>query len=669
MIYLFDNNERLIQIVRKTAILSAEQKLVLTDEYYVNDQLIVEMTALDDDLLAQVEFLAIADKEEQYKFNLYWLAKEETTDNVTTLYGTQSAIEELRKTIVKDKRPENRGARFVIDDLLQGTNWRASYVADTGTRSTNFYYVSVFEALKKVCDVWGLEMQFHAEIENNRIGARHIEFKQKIGKSEGARVVYGHNALSILKEVERLEIVTALIGRGKALEVSSAEENESGQAGYGRKLTFEDVVWRKAGGKPVDKPQGQNYVEIPEATAKYGVPIPNGTKRPKVGVVEIEEEDAERLLQRTYETLVEKCRPQATFKTTTLYLDGDIGDTVRVVRPDRHIDYDTRIFEITHDRLTGKPSHIKLGDRLIESNSKRESRLTSDTIKAMDEHLKPMIDEVIKSIPSANGYNRNWRTKERPPASEVKVNDNWLQPDPEHEGHTIHFVWDGEDWLEVMRTHKYAVAEKKIADLEEQAGKLQESIGDIDDLRKKINDTSVDNKLVTEIVGHDGKMKYSKNRLNLDLQPNELLTFEEGRLVIKHNGLGFIPGHTYTISFTMEELERPHSRINIQTATNATVTLTPQVNRRYPTKHGAVHSKVYHDTYLVTVQFAGKAPIVLTKQLQSDWSIRIDLHDLEPHIQQRIVGAKIETMITNNNAIYSYGYYGSLVDSVKIGEW
>lgn len=669
MIYLFDNNEQLIHIVRGTSILSTEQKLVLTDEYYVNDQLIVEMTALDDDLLAQVEFLAIADREQKHNFNLYWLAKEETTNNVTTLYGTQSAIEELRKTIVKDKRPENRGARFVVDDLLQGTNWRASYVADTGTRSTNFYYASVFEALKKVCDVWGLEMRFHAEIENNRIGARHIEFKQKIGKSVGARVVYGHNALSILKEVERLEIVTALIGRGKALEVSSAEENESGQAGYGRKLTFEDVVWRKTDGKPVDKPQGQNYVEIPEATAKYGVPIPNGTKRPKVGVVEIEEEDAEHLLQRTYETLVEKCRPQATFKTTTLYLDGDIGDTVRVVRPDRNIDYDTRIFEITHDRLTGKPSHIKLGDRLIESNSKRESRLTSDVIKAMDEHLKPTIDEVIKSIPSANGYNRNWRTTEQPPASEVKVNDNWFQPDPEHEGHTIHFVWDGEDWLEVMRTHKYAVAEKKIADLEKQAGKLQESIGDIDDLRKKINDTSVDNKLVTEIVGHDGKMKYSKNRLDLDLQPNELLTFEEGRLVIKHNGLGFIPGHTYTISFTMEEVERPHSRVNVQTTTNATVTLQPQVNRRYPTKHGAVHSKVYHDTYLVTIQLAGKAPIVLTKQLQSDWSIRIDLHDLEPHIQQRIVGAKINTTVTNNSAIHAYGHYGSLVDSVKIGEW
>ncbi|WP_193434525.1 phage tail spike protein, partial [Streptococcus suis] len=99
-------------------------------------------------------------------------------------------------------------------DLLAGTNWQARFVGETAPHSTNFYYTSVFDALKKVCVVWDLEMQFFVEMNGNRIGARYIDFKQKIGQAVGKRVVYGHNALQILQEVERTNIFTALVGRG-----------------------------------------------------------------------------------------------------------------------------------------------------------------------------------------------------------------------------------------------------------------------------------------------------------------------------------------------------------------------------------------------------------------------------------------------------------------------
>ena len=74
-------------------------------------------------------------------------------------------------------------------------------------------------ALKKMCMAFGIEMQFFVEITTNRIGARYIEFRKRTGKSVGKRVVYGHNALKIVKEVEKTNTITALIGRGKGEEV------------------------------------------------------------------------------------------------------------------------------------------------------------------------------------------------------------------------------------------------------------------------------------------------------------------------------------------------------------------------------------------------------------------------------------------------------------------
>ena len=40
--------------------------------------------------------------------------------------------------------------------------------------------------------------------------------------------------------------------------------------GYGRRISFKDVEWRRTSGQPVDKPVGQEYVEIPAMTKVHG---------------------------------------------------------------------------------------------------------------------------------------------------------------------------------------------------------------------------------------------------------------------------------------------------------------------------------------------------------------------------------------------------------------
>lgn len=458
MIYLFDKDEKLIKIIRKPAIKKALQKFSLTTENYVSDRLTVEMKALNDDELAKLEYMAIQSIDDTHKFHYFYIAQGNTKGDITTLIGVQSGIEELRKTVVYDKRPKDQRARPVIEWLLTGTNWAPRFIAETNPKSTNFYYISTFDALKKVCKVWGLEMQFFVEMNGSQIGARYIDFKRKIGEAVGKRVVYGHNALEILQEVEKTNLYTALVGRGKGEQVSSAEDTGKDADGYGRKINFEEIVWSKAKGDPLDKPFGQKYLEIPEMTAKYGIKQPDGKMRPKIGFVEFsEEEDKNELIKQTYEALIEAARPKLTLKTTTVYLKGArIGDTIRVVRHDRHLDYDTRIFEITFNRLNNESSDVKFGDRVSESN---DAKVQNTVNKALDEFKAGEFTEFVKKlpefIPSANGFNHNWYTSTDPTEShpgQVLINDSWYKPDPEHEGHTIMYRWTGEMWQEVLRT-------------------------------------------------------------------------------------------------------------------------------------------------------------------------------------------------------------------------
>nr|DAS00988.1 MAG TPA: Neck appendage protein [Caudoviricetes sp.] len=457
MIYLFDKDEKLIKIVKKEAIKTALQKFALTTEKYVSDRLTVEMKELSKKEFDAVEYMAIQSIEDAHTFHYFYIAQK-FSENLTTLIGVQSGIEELRKSVVLDKRPHNTFARPIIDELLAGTNWQARFVSETSQRSTNFYYISTFEALKKVCQVWNLEMQFFVEVNGNKIGARYIDFKEKIGEATGKRVVYGHNALQILQEVERTNLFTALIGRGKGEELSAPNE-ENSHGTYGRRITFEDVVWETKKGNPVDKPKGQKYVELPEMTKRYGIKNADGTMRAKVGFAVFEdEEDKNVLIKRTYDELVRASRPQLTLKTSTVYLKGvKIGDTIRVVRHDKKLDYDTRIFEITFNRLNNESSDIKLGDRISESNEAKIQNIASQKVdELVSSGFNNIVSKLPEFLPSPEGFNNNWYGKDDPTkkyVGKVLVNDIWFKPNPEHEGQTIMLRWTGEVWQEIIRSN------------------------------------------------------------------------------------------------------------------------------------------------------------------------------------------------------------------------
>src|SRR5699024_5144771 len=205
------------------------------------------------------------------------------------------------------------------------------------------------DALKKIQELLNVEMLFKVEISGNEITDKWVEVYHQLGNRTMKRFNHGTNALSVVRESSHDELYTALIGRGKGEEVG---ETESGDATHGRKINFADVEWKKSAGNPVDKPKGQKYIELPNATAEYGIKLLDGRKVPRIGIVEFNDtDDPNVLINQTYQELLVRARPKVLFKASVINT-GDmlIGDTVTIHRHDLGFHYQARVRKVVRDR-------------------------------------------------------------------------------------------------------------------------------------------------------------------------------------------------------------------------------------------------------------------------------------------------------------------------------
>lgn len=474
MIYLFNHKEELIRIVPKSALISVKHSETLTDTHYVSDRLEIEMEDIPDDVLSESAYVAIQKEDAYYKYHLFFIANVQTYDHIIHLDCVQSGIEELRKSYVEDSRITQVTAVQATEYLLQNTNWQLRYKPETEQKNLTFYFLSVFDGLLRVCDKFNLEMQFFVEISYNKIGARYIDLKKRIGDRTGQRVTYGHNALKIIKEEERAEFYTAVIGLGNSEIVSVPEANDDRRNGYSRKKNFKDLVWTKPQ-NPLNKPKGVPYLELAELTEKYGIKSDTGM-RPRIGKVDFDTDDPNELIQMTYDYLIANAHPKVTFSTTTAYLKGEIGDTVRVVRPDMNIDYETRIFDIKREKLSGEVIEIKLGDQISQSDGMKELQQSQSESDLQNSTVELSKKRALDFLDGAGGFNRNWYRSEDPPTDKVKVGDLWYKPDPDHEGYHIMYTWDGEHWIELVRTFGNKWADQIKDDFKKEVDKINQAI-------------------------------------------------------------------------------------------------------------------------------------------------------------------------------------------------
>ncbi|OYD07583.1 phage tail protein [Paludifilum halophilum] len=334
---------------------------------------------------------------------------------IREVYCEELAVVELNDEVVTDIRPQNTNARDALNRLLEGSLWQSGTVDDLGTGSTNFYYESRMSGIKKIIKEWGGEIRFRVTIgADNTITGRYVDILVERGRRTGKRFEYTKDLTSVERITDMKPIKTALYGRGKGEETDSE--------GYGRRLTFADVEWKKENGDPVDKPIGQEWVGDPDALATWGHVNPDGTRRHRFGVyVNEQQEDAEALLRETWEEVKRQRQPEITYKMDVLDLEqvnaGEyrheavrLGDTVAVI--DRNFDWDVeieaRVLEIDRDFISPENTKITLGNILQDiTGAVREIQDRVEEKIGRDDPigwLRGIIDAARSEFHSQNGY-------------------------------------------------------------------------------------------------------------------------------------------------------------------------------------------------------------------------------------------------------------------------
>ena len=228
------------------------------------------------------------------RFRMFLITRRETSDEtgICTITGPDAALQELDSSVMPGRITLNgKTAEAAALDVLNGTGWQLGQLA-TETQETLYledaYYSTRWTAIKKIAAQAKMRAVPYYEFATGQIVGRKIDLARKKPVFRGLIITRRQGAKNIIitEEGTPYRRVFAL---GKI--ISSTEPPEQ--------VTIADAVWSKANGDPVDKPAGQDYIEIPGAAGGEYV------------FEDKQEEDPARLQQKAYDDLLSKQKPKA----------------------------------------------------------------------------------------------------------------------------------------------------------------------------------------------------------------------------------------------------------------------------------------------------------------------------------------------------------------------
>ncbi len=244
-------------------------------------------------------------------FQLFFIASRDI-DAITgkqVLYCENAMYELATDAPLADVRPTNVQAGAAVTMALAGTRWQLGTTVETAQASARWFYINPHAALQSVVETWGVYLRPRIMVSGAAIVGRYIDVVSKEPVWRGKRFEIGKDVLSSRFTIDKRNIATAIVPRGKG---------EASGDGYTARIGIADVVWSKAQGKPADKPAGQTYIEKPEATAMYGIA---GT-RPRIAVKVYEDiEDPNELIQSAWDDLQTACEPVLSGNVTVFDLE------------------------------------------------------------------------------------------------------------------------------------------------------------------------------------------------------------------------------------------------------------------------------------------------------------------------------------------------------------
>nr|WLJ25810.1 MAG: tail protein [Firmicutes phage HS10] len=400
-IYLFGSDQKLLEdgVLMPTNVISSWQKQTL------GGMVSHTIEALYSPNLDTCAYFGMRDVDDSSIFWMYRIQNREKNGKVIRLDGVHKFFDDLAtRGYIEDIRPKNKGISSTMQYILDGTGWEIGSNSVTKKSGTNIYYLTKIEAFNKAIAAWGCEYRLRMRFVDGEIVSQQVDLAPAFTEDNGIAYEYGDKLVSVVAQSNEDAVFTAICGRGKGEEIFDEDGNSTG--GYGRKINFKDIEWKRSKGDPIDKPLGQGYIELPQATREIG--FPDG--KPRIGLVDFPDiEDKEELLKATYEVLLSSCRPKVEMKAS-VYDDESrhLGEKVWIIRNDLGIRYQTRIFEISRSFLSDKKKEISFGDKIVMSRAEQRIKADAEEAIKQDETLSYMdkIKDRLQNVLFNNdGYN------------------------------------------------------------------------------------------------------------------------------------------------------------------------------------------------------------------------------------------------------------------------
>lgn len=338
---------------------------------------------------------------------------------VTVAYCTGS-IAELSRTYIEDKRNRNANAKACLAKALEGTRWAVGTVETgtiTGTANLAFYHCTALDAIQKIADTYGLEVQteYQPDPTGNQIGRRIIHLVEHRGSTNTTkRFEYGKDLTQIKRDIDSGDVITRLYGWGKGIEQTNEEGETTG--GYSRKISFADVN----NGKP--------YVQDDQALANWGIVGADGTRHHSEAAVDFPDcEDPKELLNLTKAALKTRTTPVVSYTADVTALgqagydpEGtDVGDSVQIIDTSftTPLRLEGRILQIEED-LAGSlaDTKITLGNirqsytQRLAAQQQALDKLVSNSgawnsaAGGTGPYMKDLIDRINQIMNATGGY-------------------------------------------------------------------------------------------------------------------------------------------------------------------------------------------------------------------------------------------------------------------------
>ena len=452
-LYILNRQEKVVGVLSNEGHNSFLSSAIMKESLREMDTLELEVESLGVEVaeVKEENFILFEDITGAWKnFIIREVSEIHGTDTMKEVYAEDSSQELIDYLFMEELKGQKLSPSSLLGIVLQGTRWEIGEVdvIPPVAFPEETMKKTVLECIHLIVETFNLQLRFRTEVAGNKIIGRYVDIKKHIGANYGKRFEYSKDIEKIERKVHSTRLKTAIIPFGAVPEDKEEDsdskkklkdniQNTEGEQEEKEKkppIDITGVQWVKPT-NPLDKPIGQGYLEIPEATAQWGYMDKEGKMKPRFLLYENTEcKTPEELIQKAYEVLRDIAKPVTNYKLEVIDLfaltkDKELSfETVRLGDMVSVIDHEftpavqikTSIIEREVDLLLPENTKIELGSyvrNLVDSESSQQVQNMIDT--SLETGLEGIEGKVVNVSNTFEQFKRDYTSND--------LNFNWIK--------------------------------------------------------------------------------------------------------------------------------------------------------------------------------------------------------------------------------------------------